>query len=292
MSGEKPRITKVREEAPEAKKNPSRFDKWRLERAQKKRKKLAIQKAKAAQAAKQRSSYLDSIGSKPVSTETKQKVKRRAASPTTTTAKRSNKSTKARQNWLRGKLLKLRKQIRRTTLRFKQLSGSTKFATVAGVVSIALITGGIGLLKPFERGFTLSDNTDSELLGTQIEQDADFEVLDTSELRIDASRFDTNRQIYQFETTVSGVRVVVTQQPIPADVSEGQIDVQKLALSVPDSESINRFEVDGIGLLYVVDQSGSKQSVLFEHKDNLLVIITGDSTLSNEAWVEFIYSII
>lgn len=179
-------------------------------------------------------------------------------------------------------------QIKRYKGKFDQFTPRTKLATL-GVVLVLGISGSYVLTKNEGTSFTEVSSTD--LLGAQVAQDVDFEVLEPSEGSVDASRFDAERKIFQFEGAINGEKVVVSQQPLPDDMKNNSFNLQKIALSVPEAEAVNRYEVGGLGLVHIANQTGGGQTVIFSYQDSLLVFITSDTTFPADQWIEYINSI-
>lgn len=265
MSSEKPTITKAQKKKSEAKK-PGHLNKWRIERAQKRRKKAAQLKAKAIREAKNRKSYLDAIG-KGTSSGVKQKAK-------------VQKYVKSPRKVKKFKIINPAK-----------LGLSAKRVSVLAIVAAIIVAGGVLL---FGRGHdrdiaaTLGDSTEV-ISGELPASEPSFKLLfpiDTEPSAYDARQTNPpgNDPTYTYLDRFASDEPIfqVTEQQVP----EGDFDIVKVAT---DFQATNTIQVDGIIVYHGFNERDNVQSLIFV-KDGILVSIRSPQQYSDDQWAGYVIS--
>lgn len=139
---------------------------------------------------------------------------------------------------------------------------------------------------------TSSPNSSSEtaILGEQVAVEPEFNVV-VPEGASSEPIYEPDRMVYRYTTTYGGVSLAVTQQPAPADILSGALNLQQLALSIPNFESMGRYESESHGLVYVVKQTNGKQASVFVYNNELLVFINSDTRVGPEQILGFVDSL-
>lgn len=274
MGSEKPTITRAQDKAPEPKKL-NRAEKWRLERAKKKKQKLAIEKARAEKEAKERSSYLDAISSNTVTSETKQPSYKKKTPIVSTPKKTTKKRVKPNLKKLKVKVPKL----------------DVKRLAITGGALLLLIAGGVWFLNKDGTRDISATLGDSDVISGQLpEAEPQFSML--FPVDADASAYDIRQTnppgtepafTYLDRFTENGVIFQVTQQKVP----EGGFDVVKAAT---DFQATNIIQVDETTIYHGYNERDNVQSLIFI-KDNLLFSIRSPQKFSDDQWAGYIVSL-
>lgn len=127
----------------------------------------------------------------------------------------------------------------------------------------------------------------SEILGETVVADPDFAVLKPPETATETV-FEADKQVYRYEIDYAGARVNITQQPVPEDILSGSLTLNKLALSIPDSESASRYDTGTTGLVFIVDRIGGGQTAIFQYKNDALVFMNSGTTLTKDEWITLV----
>jgi hypothetical protein len=113
---------------------------------------------------------------------------------------------------------------------------------------------------------------------------ADFEVLTPKAEQAAATKYDGKRNLATYTTTFSGVRLTVSQQPLPAHFKTDKLALKKVA----DSTNAKQLMDTKHGPLYVAtNQEAGDQLALFA-ADKVLLMIHTDRAMDEASWKSFI----
>ncbi len=135
-----------------------------------------------------------------------------------------------------------------------------------------------------------ADSSETAILGEQVAVEPEFNVA-VPEGASSEPIYEPDKMVYRYTTTYGGATLSVTQQPAPADILNGSLNLQQLALSIPNFESIGRYESESHRLVYVVKQTTGKQASVFVYNNELLVFINSDTQVGPEQILGFIDSL-
>ncbi len=180
----------------------------------------------------------------------------------------------------------------------KRLDGTTRLqlnkrsaliSLTALVLLVAIFSITLGRGKELV-GFTDSDSTSSDLLGTK---DSDPEVAapfatvnpGTEEGKLRA-KFDSERGFYSFQEVVGSKTITVSQSAVPADFV---LDVKTLLQTTEYSSATSLKTSKGDVYILVLEKSLLQQA-FFKYNDSLVSIYATEG-LPNEAWTSYIDSL-
>lgn len=158
-----------------------------------------------------------------------------------------------------------------------------KLAKIGAVVLLI----GIGLARVVPNIYqNLTDSGNTGILGESEVVAPDFDTLANATGAQNGLVFDPDAKVASFQDTIGGHSVIISQQEIPAAVSSEQGGVEKLALSLNNKATINRYETDK-GQIYVIAAQNGSQTVIFGY-EHLLVFLRMDAHVDEQLWVDYV----
>jgi len=151
---------------------------------------------------------------------------------------------------------------------------------LSGVVVLFLVVG-FGLV----RGASNSNNDTSSVQGVSSEAaiEAPFEVLEAPD-NAQPARYDSEKKVSNFQDSLEGKRLVVSQQQVP----ENKIDNEFFVFEVAQSFNIDKeFPSDKGGVFIGENQEQQVQTAIFRSND-VLVFIQIESIVNPNTLIEYI----
>ena len=163
---------------------------------------------------------------------------------------------------------------------------------ILAILSVGIIAGVIILLKqapsasPAQAG---SDKNGSVSAEIPINQTPEFTVLKPSDRDIAAlggyAKISPEGAppVYAYVDEINGIRIRVSQQELPSNIKRDSKELEKLA----NDFNANRNTFTDNNTIYIGESTKGPQSLIFRH-DDLLVLISSDNKISDEAWKAYI----
>lgn len=166
--------------------------------------------------------------------------------------------------------------------RLKQIRIPRAYLKIAGAMTVIALIGfaGYKVLPGF-----INKEEDSQVLASKTEKPTyDVTKPDNVNAANGEVKFDAEKQVASFSDTVGGVKVTVSQQPMPENFKSNPYgELEKLATSFSATES---FAVNDFKVFIGTSAKGPQSLILI--KDKKLIFIYAERKLPNTEWVKYI----
>ena len=179
--------------------------------------------------------------------------------------------------WLRRKTAGISAQLR--AIRAKITPKHVRLAKIAGIAAVAAI-----LSFKFVPGVVDRFKGNENTLG-ETQTAADFDTLNPDGDAPDTT-YDSEVGVSIYKDVIGGVEATVSQQVIPENLKDNPSEMQKLALSLSDKVSSNRYETEK-GIIYIATTTKNTNIVIFGYND-LLVFIRSTALVDDQTWIDYV----
>jgi len=152
--------------------------------------------------------------------------------------------------------------------------------------NLAILLVASSLLVRFVPGIYSNLTEEQGILGESETVAPDFDTLVPSDGLDGEPVYDQETSSVAYQDTVGGLLATVSQQVMPPGIKAEQGGVEKLALSLSDKSTINRYETQK-GQIYVVEAQNRAQTIIFGFED-ILVFIRSSGNIDGQAWVDYV----